>query len=565
MNGSNRIYHPLLTIGLVITCSIVINVSCRPSHRPPRLVLLLVLDGFRADYFDRFLDIMEPGGLRTLYEEGTVFTNAEVDYFFTATGPGHASVATGCYPSRTGIVSNYWWDKELGEVIGCVQDGETGLLGAGDREVKGASPKYLRGPHLSEIFKTAFGDDAKVFSVSAKDRSAVLLGGGKPDGVFWFSDELGIFTTSTWYTQKLPEWVERFNQEENLSRFEGGQWNLLLPAKGWAKCRDDEYEFETNHNSMGIVFPHPLGEISEESPSEFYNTLANTPLIDEYTCEFAMRLVEEEGLGLDEVCDLLCVSFTGPDRIGENYGPFSLEMGDAIWRIDRVVSRMLEFLSGKLDLENECLIVLTSDHGMAPIPEFSRESGERAGRIIVRLTGESGNLQTIAAIVDGTMDSAFGQADWVLSDVIPFVYLNEDAAEILHTELESVVEKARSVLLDRDGIRSMIRAREIETGSYPDKDLLVALGKLYFPERCGELILNPEPYFVYASAKNALVGGTNHGSMYDYDARIPLVFYGWRMGSSMRGETVHQVDILPSLVELLEIETEEAFDGKPLF
>jgi len=564
MRGS-RLFDFFLPAVLSLALLVLAGAGCGENEGPPKLVVVIVLDGFRADYADRFLDVLEEGGLRFLYHGGTVFTNARVDHFFSATSPGHAAIATGCYPARNGIAANKWWDRETGSVTVCGYDSSSSELGAPGVNVRGVSPSQMRGPHVTEEFRAICGPGARIFSVSVKSRAAAMMGGRCADGVFWLSESVGGFTTSSWYAHKLPEWVSGFNHESALSVYRGGQWDLLLPFRGQEKCREDRCGYETDNHSLGVVFPHPITEDTSESDSSHVHTLKHTPLLDEFTGDFVERLICEEGLGTDSTPDLLLVSFSCIDEVGHDFGPFSLEVGDAVYRIDRVLSHLLGFLSERLDLETECLILLTSDHGMTPLPGLARGSGLDAGLVVTGPVGGNVDWPNVATVIDDTLDRSFGQAEWVVSVPYPSVKLNGEAAIAAGIEIVSVAGKARSALLTLPGVESVVTLPELAQGENPGLDVWPALMKWFVPDRCGDLVVSVKPLYTWSSPEYAGKGGTNHGSSYDDDCRIPLVFYGRGTTKSTRDDPASQVDITPSLLNLTGLESTTSYDGESLF
>jgi hypothetical protein len=122
--------------------------TAKPSVRP-RLVILIIIDQFRNDYLDRFRPHFVAGGFNRLMS-GARFTTCRYDYAVTATGPGHASIATGTYPSNHGIIENAWYDRELKRPANCVEDGSTRIVDSaqGPSEKRGASPHFLLGTPL---------------------------------------------------------------------------------------------------------------------------------------------------------------------------------------------------------------------------------------------------------------------------------------------------------------------------------------------------------------------------------------------------------------------------------
>ena len=179
----------------------------------PRLVVLLVVDQLRSDYLERFRDQYE-GGLQWLLEHGAVFLESAYRHSATVTAAGHATISTGMHPSSHGIVGNSWREAARGQVYSVEDASYPPIGGPGE----GRSPRNLLADTLGDRLK-ALHSGARVYSVSTKDRSALLLAGKQADGAFWFQPECGCLVTSSYYGDALPAWVEAFNAARPAAAF----------------------------------------------------------------------------------------------------------------------------------------------------------------------------------------------------------------------------------------------------------------------------------------------------------------------------------------------------------
>jgi predicted AlkP superfamily pyrophosphatase or phosphodiesterase len=185
---------------------IIIVFSVGLAQQKPKLIVLISIDQGRADYFDRF-DKQFTGGLKRFHSEGIVFTNADLNYASSETGPGHATLSTGSYPGTSGILANEWYDLKIKKQIYCVADSTAlPVEGAGG----GSSPKKLVVTAIGDWLKEE-SPTSKVVSVSSKDRAAILMGGQKPNYAFWYDRKTGHLVTSSYYVKSLPEWAKKFN------------------------------------------------------------------------------------------------------------------------------------------------------------------------------------------------------------------------------------------------------------------------------------------------------------------------------------------------------------------
>src|SRR2546423_5161023 len=188
-----------------------------PSH--PKLIVFITIDAMRADYLPRF-ETQLTGGLGRLYKGGAVFTNAFQDHAITETAPGHSATMSGRFPVHTGIMTN----------IAGVSDTTVSLV---DAVGPGASPFRFRGTTLTD-WLIAKDPRTRALSVSRKDRAAILPIGRSKQQVFWYAPN-GNFTTSTYYSTSLPQWVRAFNARKLPARYVGRAWNLLLPASAYSE------------------------------------------------------------------------------------------------------------------------------------------------------------------------------------------------------------------------------------------------------------------------------------------------------------------------------------------
>jgi predicted AlkP superfamily pyrophosphatase or phosphodiesterase len=82
----------------------------RPEHRGKPHIVLVSLDGFRADYLDRY----DAPNLRRIMRQG-VRAEALLPVFPSKTFPSHYSIVTGMYSEHHGLVSNQFYDPKRNE------------------------------------------------------------------------------------------------------------------------------------------------------------------------------------------------------------------------------------------------------------------------------------------------------------------------------------------------------------------------------------------------------------------------------------------------------------------
>ncbi|MDZ7686473.1 MAG: alkaline phosphatase family protein [Gammaproteobacteria bacterium] len=510
-----------------------------------KLVLIIAVDQLRPD---RITDRL-PGGLGRLIREGRVYVDAGLDHAITNTCPGHATILTGLNPSATGIVGNDHFDREAWETVYCVADRRPDARVFGQEY--GRSPRMMRATTLGDWLKDR-DPNTRVVSLSLKDRSAITMGGEQADLVYWFDTDNGRLTTSRYYTDAKdtwPTWVEAFNgtaplEDGYLSRLPD-YWEH--PAGSF---RDDDFHAERDEFSRAS--PHPLGQGAvDDIPQQFYAS----PWADRAIGELAIKAMEAERLGRRGSTDLLAVGFSATDSIGHLYGPFSAEAADGLRVLDEVVDELLAAVDNQFDA-GEVITVLTADHGVAKIPEWDGDP------LTPTCPHEEGRVAITPLAV-----SMYARLYWEFS--FPFaspfelvgvagsqIYVNEQEAGELGVSADTVIAWIENDLESEPYIREVWRADELN-----GKETNVArlYRNSYFPERSGDLIIQNEPGCLISGP-----AGTTHGTPYDYDRRIPLVFRGRGFEPGAIAGEAHSIDIAPTLAPLLGITPPVGLHGRDL-
>ena len=534
------------------------------SAEPPRLAVVIVVDQFRGDYLARFGPHFSDGGFRRLLANGVNYTRCHYRHAITLTAPGHATVLTGTTPDVHGITANEWLDRATWEMRNCVEDPASPLVGIAPAELgpvaaaapdkTGRSPRPLLAATVSDELKKHSGAKARVFAVSNKDRSAILLGGQQADGAYW--DENGRFVTSRHYRPDLPAWVRTFNAEGRVVARFGATWDRLLEREVYDRTQGpDDEAGEADTAGLGRTFPRRItGGLAKPGPA-FFTAFDNSPFSAEFLGEFARRVVTEEKLGRGEATDLLCVSFSQVDTAGHNYGPDSHEVMDSVVRLDRTLAMLLEHLDREVGLAR-CVFAFTADHGIMPLPErvLRTQPGIPAGRV---------KPAEMDAAAVKALEARFGAAPkgetWFTRDNAG-IHLRPAA---LAARGATAPEAARVV---RDAWATLpymaaVHTREELLAAKPDAPgILGALRRSYRREGDRDVVYAFKPNFVAKSG-----AGVSHGSPHDYETHVPLVFSGPGVPRGRRDEQVSVEDLAPTLSALLGVPVPATATGRRLF
>ncbi len=539
----NVVKSLVLLLGLLFATAGPLAAQSPPQR--PKLVVVIVIDQLRPDYLQRFRTHFGNRGFRLLQQRGAGFSEARHLHAATLTCPGHAVVLTGSHPDVNGIISNVWYNAATDRAVNCAADTAVTLIGA---ETEGRSPRNLIGSTIGDELKAATAGRAKVITVAGKDRSAIMLGGHRADGAYWMVDTL--FVSSTYYMKELPGWVRRFNASGAVSAYSGRAWNRFLPRAAYAALGPDDAEGEEGDINSSRTFPHRLGELSSD---KFVDAFEASPYQNEVIADFAMRAVTDEGMGQDTVPDLLAIGFSANDLIGHAYGPDSHEVMDVTVRTDRLLQRFFGFLDSRVGFRN-VLIVLTADHGVAPVPERVNRLNSGAGASRV-------DPAVLATAAETALRTRFGNpagASWVARLAQPWIYLNVRGLEQRGHSVEEAERVARAAIKQVPEVSLSLTATELRQPRNPAVPSAAAFS--FYPSRSGNIYYELNPYVVPGAAR----AGTTHGSPWSYDARVPLLWFGAAIRPGVHSGAASTADIAPTLSALLGIAAPAGSQGRIL-
>jgi predicted AlkP superfamily pyrophosphatase or phosphodiesterase len=526
--------------------------AAAPAAAPPpapKLIVAISVDQFSADLFARYRPGFT-GGLARL-ARGIAFTGYQ-SHAATETCPGHSTILTGRHPAATGIVANNWFDPRTGSATYCVA-----VRGTADPDARG--PQNLKVPTFGEWLKRA-QPGARVVSVSGKDRAAIMLAGHGPDAVYWWNDGVG-FTTSAYAGPATPA-VLAPAKAFDAALF--ARWRAappaLWPADVPAACRAMEKPETFGALPLSGRVPPDASAGVEGGPdflarTDFQDQLRVSPLFDPLTVDFATRLIDADRLGRGPAVDLLALSLSTTDYIGHRYGNGGAEMCVQMAALDRALGTLLAKLDG---LGVPYLVVLTADHGGSDGAERAREHGVAARRL---------DPAAFVGALNASLRHRLGLFfDPIVGDDPQQLSINVGPDEALR---DRVRDAAVAWLKARPEVEAVFTAAETVAAVPPPGKPAPALTiverfhESYDPERSGDIqvALKPLTSVGMPRASGDYVAG--HGSPWDYDRRVPILFWWPGVEPAARPEPIETVDIAPTLAGLAGVPA-PAVDGRCL-
>jgi len=516
----------------------------------PKLVVGIVVDQMCYEYLYRYEPKFCENGFRTFLEKGTNCRNTLYNYVPTYTGPGHASIYTGAVPADHGIVGNEWFERESGQLINCVDDNTVQPVGTTSVDGK-CSPKNLKTYTISDQLKLTY-PGAKVISMSIKDRGAILPGGHLSDGTYWYDYETGRFITSSFFEPQLPDWVDRLNKEGQVDRYMSGTWNTLLDISAYAESGPDNSPYEVLLPGKSTpTFPYDLKAMSAIGSK--YQLFTTTPHANTLLTELAIRSIEPENLGKDGQTDLLCISYSTPDIAGHAFGPYSVELEDVYIRLDLELGRLIKSLEEKVG-KDQFIIFLTADHAVVPVPKFLTDKKMPGGYLYI-----NDYLKNLEASVK----QKFG-VDLILAEENQNIYLDHSRMDSLGIERTEVADFIAIQIGKWPGVKRSYTFKEIELPGSDDgwRDMIK---RGYHPAESGDVIFILEPGYLLKSVETlSSHKGTSHGSAFNYDTHVPLLWYGKGIPEMQLIRPINITDIAATLTHLLYLQRSGAMTGQPI-
>lgn len=511
-------------------------VERKMAEKPPKLVVMVSVDQLSADLFTEYRREFQFGFARML--SGGVFPSGYQSHAATETCPGHSTILSGARPSRSGIIANEWTDFSIPRAnkdMNCAED-PTQVSTIPGRYV--ATDKNLKVSTLGEWMKQK-DPNSRVVSVAGKDRSAIMMGGHKVDELWWFQG--GQFISFN--GRPMHPTVAKMN-ERVTARIATPQPAMQLPE--FCKPRLHRYQFSPNRPLGDGLFAREAGDVSA------YQT---SPEYDEGVLALAAALATDMKLGQGPSTDLLIVGASASDYVGHRLGTRGSEMCLQLLSLDKYLGQLFAVLD-KSGIDY--VVGLTADHGGIDMPERSNELGHLgAERVEVALTTKSMS-DAIATKLGLTGNLLHGGT---FGDIYIDTSLN--AKQRAAVQAEAVARYKAHRQIRHVFTKEEILATPQPKGPADSWTTLEQVRASYYPGRSGDLYTVLQPR-VTPIATNTGGSVATHGSAWNYDRRVPILFWRKNITPFEQPLAIETVDIAPTLAAIAEVPVPVEIDGRCL-
>ena len=491
-------------------------VSYSQQVKKPRIVVCVVLENFSVDYLSKYSDDFGDKGFNRLIGEGICYKNAYYPYMYSQTGVDHASINTGVMPSDHGIVAHEWYDRLLRKTFKGVSSDV--YSSKQEDRYRNYSPKKLLANTLGDELKKN-SSCSRVFSVSMNAESSIFSAGHMADAAYWFNHEKGEWCTSSYYIDLLNNWTKEYNKHLSLDYYVN---------RGWHSVSADYSDYK-NVSGVSNNFFCDLHKDKERAGN--YKVLKASPYANVLVSEFVRNLIINENLGKDNDVDLLNISYSFLDYKCNKYKSNSEEKLDVLYRLDKELGDLLEFLDEQVGKGNY-LVSMTVSQPMMPLPDELNKQ---------KLPGGYFSSFKAVSLLKSYLNIKYGQADWISSYDSQQIYLNRELIDSKKLDLKEIQDQVVDFLIQFSGIHKAIPSYLLSSGQYVEGFGLF-MCRSYSQKRSGDVMYMLNPGWI-----NTLSNREDYFANYSSERTVPLVFYGLDITPKKVYDKVSILDIMPSL------------------
>ncbi len=514
----------------------------------PKLVVGIVIDQMRYDYLTRFKNRFGKGGFNRIINDGYNLKNAHLNFTPSKTAVGHASIYTGTTPQNHGIMGNDWYDKYQRKSVSSVDDENFKSVGIDSKQGQ-KSPNKLMTNTIGDQLHLAQNMQGKVIGIGFKGRGSILPVGHSADAAYWFvKKNHGKWVTSNYYMEKLPTWVSDFNNSGIATDYLNSTWDSYYDIATYTASGKDDNEFEIQFKGKEkSVFPYNLEQLKKQNNN--FDILLDSPQGNSLTTDFAIKTIEHEQLGKNEYLDFLAISYSSTDGIGHRFGPNSIEIEDTFIRMDLELERLLNSLDKEVG-EGNYTLFLTADHGVSHIPynleKLKFPAGYRPKKELVKY------VENIAKV-------HFGNSKLIERIENNTIFINEKQLKKSNLKRAKVADVIAEELIKNKNIHKTVTHKTLSKSSFTE-GMLALMQRGFNQKLSGDVLYLHTPSMLGSWNKNN--GGSNHGSAYNYDNHVPLLFYGAGIKTGYSNHYYAVTDIASTICTLMEIEFPNGNTGK---
>lgn len=526
----NSIIAIVLTLA---TCGIV------SAQQRPRLVINIIVGTMRGNDIERYESNYTQNGFKRLTSGGRYYTNAHYSFANCTPATTLATLSSGAQPSSHGVVGSHWWSYTDGAYVSLIEDNKSYPIpfstGTGNY-----SAKRLIAPTMGDMLIKE-SPDSKQYTIAIEPMSAIVMNGraGVP---LWIERNKTHWTTASTFADAIPEWIKRYNSDDINDKYILSRWTPIYKAEMY---KNDEVAI-----MEGIKNKHTklLSNVNLNLDDSKYGTMCYTPAGNTMLLKFAAKLIDEEGLGIDDNTDILNICLDSARYIAETYGPESMEYEDMLYRLDKDINELLEHIYGTGMGTNNVVVTLSAAHGTSPSynPVDEREY-------------ERFNTRQMEVMVNAYICAHHGSSNYLLGFANNAIYLNHKAIYENKLSIDQIRDEVAIFLLQMRGVATARSTTALRNSAFNEGRAALMQRGFYAP-RSGDVLIDFMPGWIIESSDYR----SSSTSGYVYDRHIPIVIYGGGTQHAIVEERVDPADMAATICKIIDINAPWSSEGATL-
>lgn len=513
--------------------SIAIGFASVSQAVAPRITIIFVIDQFPYRYTTQLQNNLHTGFKRFL-DKGTLFINAHQPHGMPATCTGHTALNTGAYADTHGIVGNAWYAK--GKKVACDDSKENPVINpSGGFYNEGKSADAILVDGISDQFALASTPEKprEAYSFGIKSRAAIATS-SKLGHPFWVDTKTGMFTSSTAYYKELPDWLLQFNSSHKHT--EPIMWKPKYTIASAYPFAPKSFAYKGEAK--------PLIETTiniDQTAKAPYSKMLLTPYANQYVLDACCACMDTFFENNTDGSLLIWACLGSLDKIGHIYGPLSKEVWDMIYWLDDQIDACIAHAEKVVGADN-VLSILTSDHGVPPIPEEAHAMGITNS---IRL-----DAKKLLAEVNRCIEDEFGIPHAVHDMKNSSLYFSNTIKNMPKKIKHKLAKRIQKQLHCSPYIAHAWLPEELDSQISPKSSIPYKLKRQLFKQRSGDIIIETRPYVLLTMKKT----GVGHVAPYTYNTHVPLFFLWPNHLAHKRIDTqVTTTQLAPTLAKILGV------------
>jgi predicted AlkP superfamily pyrophosphatase or phosphodiesterase len=501
----------------------------------PRLVVNIIVSGLSQHDIARYEKNFSKDGFLRLRDGGVEFSECYADYAPTTSEAGLATLATGTVPAMHGIFSSVFFDRTFNKKAMLCKKSSSEQSGGLHKEIgMGYTTQPFTAQTLSEVVLSS-SERNRAITIAHEPLSAMILAGRK--GECYWVDQNGKWNSADCYMEELPAWVRSYNSDDMNRVFATDTWYGRYVRERYRNTHTTDI---TIYEQDKARRPRSQRKVSED----WVKKMLSMPAGNLAAFEFAKRAVGSLlPLHVNDECKVLNICLDVPRNVAERYGSDSIEYEDMLYSLDASLAEFLTFLYAQLPLQNDVVVVLTSDSGMSPT--------KRDNSDMTRF-----NTRQFEVIMNAFLSARYGQDVWVLGYTDGSLYLNHDVVYRHKISLEEVQNEVANFALQYRGVAAAVSATAMRSAQF-SRGALSLVQNGYNPRRSGDVLVVFDAERIELDSKRVSMSG----SIYNYDRHVPFIVCGAGVVPKRVSERITTDQIAPTLATLISLERPQCSDA----